>query len=38
MRGGSHAELIGSGVLVSALQLVTGKLLGVSAQAASGAW
>jgi len=29
MRGGSHAELIGSGVLVSALQLVTGKLLGV---------
>jgi len=29
MRGGSHAELIGSGVLVSALQLVTGKLLAV---------
>src|SRR5260221_4470897 len=29
MRGGSHAELIGSGALVSALQLVTGKLLGV---------
>ncbi len=29
MRGSSHAELIGSGVLVSALQLVTGKLLGV---------
>ncbi len=29
MRGNSHAELIGSGVLVSALQLVTGKLLGV---------
>ena len=29
MRGDSHAELIGSGALVSALQLVTGKLLGV---------
>jgi hypothetical protein len=29
MRGNSRAELIGSGVLVSALQLVTGKLLGV---------
>ena len=29
MRGGSRVELIGSGVLVSALQLVTGKLLGV---------
>jgi hypothetical protein len=29
MRENSHAELIGSGVLVSALQLVTGKLLGV---------
>jgi len=29
MRGDSRAELIGSGVLVSALQLVTGKLLGV---------
>ena len=29
MRGGSHAELIGSGVLVSALQLVTGRLLAV---------
>src|SRR5437660_10331400 len=29
MRGGSQAELIGSGVLVSALQLVTGKLLAV---------
>ncbi len=29
MRGGSRAELIGIGVLVSALQLVTGKLLGV---------
>src|SRR5258708_30102842 len=29
MRGGSHAELIGSGALVSALQLVTGKLLAV---------
>jgi len=31
MRGDSRAELIGSGVLVSALQLVTGKLLGVFA-------
>jgi len=31
MRGNSHAELIGSGLLVSALQLVTGKLLGVFA-------
>jgi hypothetical protein len=29
MRENSHAELIGSGALVSALQLVTGKLLGV---------
>ena len=29
MRGNSHAELMGSGLLVSALQLVTGKLLGV---------
>jgi hypothetical protein len=29
MRGNSHAELIGIGTLVSALQLVTGKLLGV---------
>jgi hypothetical protein len=29
MRGNSRAELIGSGLLVSALQLVTGKLLGV---------
>ena len=29
MRGNSRAELIGIGVLVSALQLVTGKLLGV---------
>ncbi|HKB74467.1 MAG TPA: hypothetical protein VKC82_09370 [Burkholderiales bacterium] len=29
MRGNSRAELIGSGALVSALQLVTGKLLGV---------
>jgi len=29
MRQNSRAELIGSGVLVSALQLVTGKLLGV---------
>jgi len=29
MRGNSHAELMGSGVLVSALQLITGKLLGV---------
>ena len=29
MRGTSHAELMGSGVLVSALQLITGKLLGV---------
>ncbi len=29
MRENSHAELMGSGVLVSALQLVTGKLLGV---------
>jgi hypothetical protein len=29
MRGNSHAELMGIGVLVSALQLVTGKLLGV---------
>jgi hypothetical protein len=29
MRENSRAELIGSGVLVSALQLVTGKLLGV---------
>src|SRR5712692_7377506 len=29
MRGDSHAELIGSGALVSALQIVTGKLLGV---------
>jgi hypothetical protein len=29
MRGGSRAELIGSGFLVSAVQLVTGKLLGV---------
>jgi hypothetical protein len=29
MRGGSRAELIGSGLLVTALQLVTGKLLGV---------
>src|SRR5438094_919782 len=31
MRGGSRAELIGSGLLVSAVQLVTGKLLGVFA-------
>ena len=31
MRGNSRAELIGSGVLVSALRLVTGKLLGVFA-------
>src|SRR6266850_1202223 len=31
MRGNSRAELIGSGVLVSALQLITGKLLGVFA-------
>ena len=29
MRGNSHAELMGIGTLVSALQLVTGKLLGV---------
>jgi hypothetical protein len=29
MRENSHAELIGSGLLVSALQLLTGKLLGV---------
>jgi len=29
MRGGSRAELIGSGLLVSALQLVTGRLLAV---------
>ena len=29
MRGGSRAELIGSGLLVSAVQLVTGRLLGV---------
>jgi hypothetical protein len=29
MRGDSHAELIGSGLLVGAVQLVTGKLLGV---------
>ncbi len=29
MRGNSRAELIGSGLLVSAVQLVTGKLLGV---------
>jgi hypothetical protein len=29
IRGNSRAELIGSGLLVSALQLVTGKLLGV---------
>ena len=29
MRGNSRAELMGSGLLVSALQLVTGKLLGV---------
>jgi hypothetical protein len=29
MRGNSHAELMGTGVLVSALQLITGKLLGV---------
>jgi hypothetical protein len=29
MRGNSRAELIGSGFLVSAVQLVTGKLLGV---------
>ncbi len=29
IRGGSRAELMGSGALVSALQLVTGKLLGV---------
>ena len=29
MRGGSRAELIGSGLLVSAVRLVTGKLLGV---------
>ena len=29
MRENSHAELIGSGALVSALRLVTGKLLGV---------
>jgi hypothetical protein len=29
IRGNSHAELMGSGVLVSALQLITGKLLGV---------
>jgi hypothetical protein len=29
MRGGSRAELIGSGLLVSAVQLITGKLLGV---------
>jgi len=31
MRGGSRAELIGSGVLVSAMQLITGRLLGVFA-------
>ena len=29
MRGNSRAELIGSGLLVSAVQLITGKLLGV---------
>lgn len=29
MRGSSRAELIGSGLLVSAVQLITGKLLGV---------
>jgi len=31
MRGNSRAELIGSGLLVSAVQLITGKLLGVFA-------
>jgi len=31
MRGGSRAELIGSGVLVSAMRLITGRLLGVFA-------
>ena len=31
MRGGSRAELIGSGLLVSAVQLITGRLLGVFA-------
>jgi hypothetical protein len=29
MRGNSHAELMGTGLLVSALQLITGKVLGV---------